>query len=157
MFVGLLGSEPFRSLALAVRLVYMNNEPASFYRVCNILSREGDDEVRGAVADIRRRFQDALRGSENAFHPGDGQEPARFSAEEVFETWLYGIAFHQDPSRQPAVDRLVAWGPHFTWRVQAVALQLAGRTLDLDDVVAGFLGEDRLPRILPGGRASSAT
>ena len=157
IFVKLLESEPFRSLALAVRLVYMQKEPASFYSICNLLSREGEADLLDKVSDVRRRFSDGLRASENSFHLDDGLDPAYFSAQEVFEHWLYGIAFHQDPARQNAVERLAAWGPHFTWRVQSVALQLAGRILDLDDLVADLLAEDRLPRIVPSVPGGGAT
>lgn len=157
IFVKLLEDEPFRSLAVAVRLVYMNNEPSSFLRICNTLHKHGGREYREPVADIRRRFKDTLRASENGFHPDDGLEPDHYTAEEVFETWLHGVVFHQDESRRVHVDRLLAWGPHFTWRVQSMALQLAGRTLDLDDVVADFLGEPRLPRIVASASDPSAT
>jgi hypothetical protein len=68
-------------------------------------------------------------------------------AKDVFESWLYGIAFHQDADRQADVNRLASTGAMFLWSVQASALQIAGRILDLDDVVADFLGQARLPRI----------
>lgn len=149
IFVRLLEDEPFRSLALAIRLVYMKNEPAFFYYICNLVAREDANAIRGRVAEVRRRYDDALKASENALHLDDGLEPEAFSAEEIFEHWLYGIVFHQDEKRRHAVERLASTGAHFTWRVQAIALQLAGRILDLDDIVADFLGEEQLPRITP--------
>ena len=78
---------------------------------------------------------------------GDPPNLSTFTAQEVFEHWLYGIAFHQDSDRQAAVALLESEGPRFQWSVQATGLQLAGRTLDLDDVVAEFLGQPQLARI----------
>jgi hypothetical protein len=153
VYIRLLEDEPFRSLALAIRLVYLKEEPAYFLHICNLVARGDDSGLRQRVADIRRQYQDALRASENAAYPGDGLEPTAFSAQEVFEHWLYGIAFHQDEGRRISVERLVATGWYFIWRVQAIALQLAGRILDLDDVVADCLGEPKLPRIVPTSEA----
>ena len=37
--------------------------------------------------------------------------------------------------------------------VQKVALQLAGCVIEMDDVIADWLGEERLPRIAPPKQA----
>jgi hypothetical protein len=147
--VKLLNAEPFRSLALAIRLVYQQREPAQFYSVCNILSRHGTLEVSSDTAKIRSQYQRALNDPARAVRLNDGLEPEIYSATEVFEHWLYGIVFHQDLDRQPAVERLEHTGARFLWAVQAISLQLAGRILDLDDAIAYALGEDLLPRIYP--------
>ncbi len=147
IFVQLLSEEPFRSLALAIRLVHQQREPANFFRVCNLLSRLGDDDVRGRVASIRREYKEALADSTNEVSVDDDQHPRRFTAKEVFEHWLYGVTFHQDSDRQTVVGRLASTGARFQLSVQSTALQLAGRILDLDDVVADLLEEPRVPRI----------
>jgi hypothetical protein len=148
VFVQLLHNEAFRSLALALRLVYQQGEPAHFYSVCNILYREVDSTpVKDRVATLRAQYGDALRDPAGQVLAGDPPNLSTFTTEEVFEHWLYGIAFHQDPDRQASVALLESEGAHFQWSVQATGLQLAGRTLDLDDVVADFLGQPRLPRI----------
>ena len=78
---------------------------------------------------------------------GDPPSISTFTAQEVFEHWLYGIAFHQDADRQASVALLASEGARFQWSVQSTGLHLAGRILDLDDVIADFLGQPRLPRI----------
>jgi len=147
IYVQLLQSEPFRSLVLAVRLVYMKGEPAYFYSVCNVLHRGSEPTVQERVAEIRRQFRNALEDPERSLAVDLQGSTKMVRPIDVLETWVNGIAFHQDPERQEAVRELETTGARFAWNVQATVLQLAGRVLDLDDVVADFLGEARLPRI----------
>lgn len=147
VFVELLASEPFRSLALATRLVYQEKEPANFFSVCKVLGRYAAGDLSARVEVVRTQFKAALRSSENDIRIGDGLDPDVLMAKEVFESWLYGVAFHQDAGRQVTVSRLATTGAMFPWSVQSTALQIAGRILDLDDVVADFLSQPRLPRI----------
>ena len=143
----LLENEPFRSLALAIRLIYQTGEPANFGHICNILYPAADAIVRTRVSELRKRYNDTLAepyltlsvdidGSRRTFTPG-----------EVFETWMYGGVFHQDPDRQAAFSALSSLSHAFAFAVQSVALLLAGRIIDLDDIVADHLGEERVPRI----------
>jgi hypothetical protein len=147
VFVELLASEQFRSLALAVRLVYQEKEPAHFSSVCKVVERYAPKSLGARVEVIRTQYKAALRAAENDIRVGDGLDPDVVIAKEVFESWLYGMAFHQDANRQADVNRLASTGAMFLWSVQAIALQIAGRILDLDDIVADFLGEAKLPRI----------
>ena len=147
VFVELLHNEAFRSLALALRLVYQQGEPAHFYSICNILSRGADSEVRQRAAILREQYGAALRDPAGGVLAGDPPNLKSFTAQEVFEHWLYGIAFHQDIDRQESVTLLESEGARFQWSVQATGLQLAGRIMDLDDIVADSLQQPRLPRI----------
>lgn len=82
------------------------------------------------------------------------EEVVRFRtrARETAEGYLRSSQTDQTPElleeeafRALAMDvRLV--GPFVLYLVQGVILKIAGRILDLDDVIADFLGEDRLPR-----------
>lgn len=146
VFVELLNGEAFRSLALSIRLAYQKGEPSNFLSVCNALGRLWPDS-RDRVGELRRRYLAALRDEKNAVRLPDGSEPATYTAEQVFEAWLYGVAFHQDVERQETVARLEAEGAMFLWSVQATSLQLAGRIMDLDDVIADVTEQERLPRL----------
>ena len=139
VFVGLLRDEPLRSLALAIRLVYQQNEPAHFYSVSNLLYREGTEEVQAKVDAIRAQYAEALADTSRRVIVYTETEAIVFTTKEVFDHWLYGVAFHQDVDRQPSVRLLSSTGFRFTWSLQATSLQLAGRILDLDDVVRTFL------------------
>ncbi len=147
LYIQLLRTEAFRSLALAVRLVYMKGEPAYCYSVGNVLFRHGDTAVQERVAVVRKQFQQALEDPDQSLAIDDGESTTLVPAVEVLETWFHGIAFHQDPLRQDRVRELETTGARFSWHVQSTVLQLAGRILDLDDIVADFLGEDRVPRL----------
>ena len=147
VYVQLLANEAFRSLAIAIRLVYQKKEPANFYSVWNILARKAPSDVAERVSTLRRRYGEILSDSAGDVGIDDGQNPGALKASEVFEHWLYGMTFHQDEDRQAAVRRLASAGARFYWSVQASVLQMAGRVLDLDDVIAELLGETRLPRI----------
>jgi hypothetical protein len=145
--IDLLGHEPFRSLALAIRLVYQSSEPAHYLAVCNILSREGTPDIQARVAALRDQYHAALRNPAGAIVIDAGGARKIFTPQQVFEHWLYGIAFHQDLERQASVQLLASVGAAFPFSVQSTGLLIAGRILDLDDVVAGFLGESQLQRI----------
>jgi hypothetical protein len=150
----LLETEPFRSLALSVRLVYQPNEPAHFGHVCNILCRADDPATRARVADLRVQYNRTLTHHGPVIAAAALGQLASYSPREVLETWLYHGAFHHDLSRKADYDALAALGDKFPFLVQGIVLRLAGRILDLDDVVADLLSEPRVPRIEPGPEAS---
>lgn len=120
----LLESEAFRSLAMAIRLVYQANEPANFGHICNIFWRSGDDDIKARTAELRQRYNDAL----NKHHPLIAalalREKASYSPRDVFESWLYFGAFHQDRRRRADFNDLSHLGDGFPYAVQATALQL---------------------------------
>src|SRR4051812_37231212 len=56
----LLGTEPFRSLAMAVRLVYMNGEPSNFGSVCNQLRQGADPQYHDVIDGMRERYNNVV-------------------------------------------------------------------------------------------------
>ncbi len=76
----------------------------------------------------------------------DGKQ---YTATDLFALWLNGVAFHQDAVKRAEFEKLESLGAFAMLGVQVTALKLAGRIMDLDDIVADVLGEERLPRILP--------
>jgi hypothetical protein len=143
----LLASEPFRSLAVSVRLVYQGGEPANFGHICNIIERQAADELRARERDLRARYESALTRHNPLLVVFGLVKPELYSPREMFEIWLYHGVFHQDLSLRADYETLGLLGNVFPYTVQGIVLQLAGRILDLDDVVADLLGESRLPRI----------
>jgi len=149
----LLESEPFRSLALSIRLVYQNDELSNFGRVCNILDRLLDEKAKYVVRHLRADYNRALN-RHNAFNSVFLlRNPAAYSPRDFFETWLYHGVFHTDVSRKADYDALSQLGDVFPYIVQGVVLHLAGRVLDLDDVIADALEQPRVPRLsaVPAG------
>lgn len=101
--ISLLGNEAFRSLALAVRLVYQQGEPAHFFSVGNVLARDGDPELRNRIAKLREEYKAALRNPAGAIVVQTEKSRHIFTAQEILDHWLYGIAFHQDADPQESV------------------------------------------------------
>jgi len=153
----LLDGEAFRSLAMSVRLVYQSNEPANFGHVCRILSRSAPSGTATAVAAVRAQYNKALDKHHPILKALALRDKAAYSPRDLLETWLYSEAFHQDESRLADYAALRQLGDNFLFMVQGIVLSLAGRILDLDDLVADFLSEPRLPRIESGPSAAQPT
>ena len=143
----LLENEPFRSLAMSIRLVYMQGEGANYGRICNLIRRKAPDTVQNQIDILRQRYNSLINGKKFQFQLHGAFEGRTVSTREVFEAWLYGGAFHQEPEYQPIYQELLNFGPNFVFAVNAIALELAGCILDLDDVIADVVGEPRVPRI----------
>src|SRR5712692_5043664 len=60
--IELLPDEAFRSLCVSVRNVYMQNGPASFFKVHKIVGHYGDATVRQQATKVRDAYQLVLRG-----------------------------------------------------------------------------------------------
>ena len=154
----LLEEESFRSLAMSVRLVYMQEEPANFNKVCNILYRHADASIQQLIADVRARYKNVVEGNYIQFGLHGEYEGQVVGPREVLEAWLYGVAFHQDEDRQWLADELIKYqgGAAFPFAVNLITLRVAGVAMDLDDVIADFLDEPRIPRLgaTPSGSAA---
>lgn len=139
VYVRLLGNEPFRSLALAVRLVYQEGESANFLSVCNILYKKGGEEIRSRSANLRKSYLGLLSDPSYGISISDGESPERYDGRAVLDHWLNGIAFHQDAHRERDVRRLKENGALFLWQVQEITRLLAELTLQLDSLAATLL------------------
>lgn len=158
--IHLLPSENFLALCVAVRKVYMQEGPAHFYKVHKIIGRYDAGEYRTRAAAVRDDYQLVLRGTGIEMRIGG----RLIGHEELFDSWLNGHAFHQDAyqdaerAKKAEVYNLLTsfFGAPVEAVVQKVALQLAGCVLELDDVIADWLKEERLPRIAPPRQGSEA-
>lgn len=133
--------DAFRSLAMAVRQVYMPSEAVHFEKVAVILERTTDPDVREYVDILRNNWHFALvspMGLEVDGHTYGGKQ--------VLDTWLNARAMHRDVRRQADAERLdqidLLLLP--TSVVQRVVRDLAICILRLDYGVADALGEDPL-------------
>jgi hypothetical protein len=150
----LLDREPFRSLAMSLRLIYANDEAGNFGRVANRLCATKDPTLIAAVDSVRTRYNHAINGGTFRFNLHGDFEGTAVGPREVFESWLYHGSFHTDFDRQGLYEELSRFGQNFVFAVQSVGLQMSGPIMDLDDIVADFVGEPRVPRI---GANSSGT
>jgi len=148
-FVGLeadlLPEESFVALLAAVRLVYMHREPANFGHVHQILHQHGGPEIQVAVRDLYSTWKAVLSSGGKAWI---GSE--EYTARRMFDTWMNAAVLHQDKKRLEAYELLRLADDAFApWVVHGMVLRLAGCIIDMDDLVASFLGEEPLPRIQP--------
>jgi hypothetical protein len=134
---------------MAVRQVYLPKNLGSFPRVCQTLKRRVASPDQAAVQLIRERYDALLDKSGTLFQGPVNGKLRKFTARQVFDTWINSRGFHYDHRRQPDHDALNAVGLYFQYILQAIVLQLAGCIMDLDDLVADALSEPRMTRIGP--------
>jgi hypothetical protein len=129
--------------------VLLEREPGNIYRVCKILRREGDAATAARAVAVREQLQRELRkGAGSDIHALIFGEPVALTMREVLNAWLYTANFHDEGDHEAAYQALSAYAECFHVAVQFAVLQVAGCVLDMDDVVADYLGEARLPRIM---------
>jgi hypothetical protein len=153
--IQLMDAEPFVALLAAVRLVYMDKEPAHFYGVCNILWRRGPQDIKDRAAAVREKYRKTVEGGHSDMRI-DGVhltprieiivDDHKYSAADVLETFMYGEELHRDIDRREDLERLRSTGGFAAGIAHGMLLALAGRIIDLDDVIADFLGEKQLER-----------
>ncbi len=102
----LLENEPFRSLAMSIRLVYMQSEAANYGRICNLIRSKAPASVKSQIDILRQRYNNLVNGRKFQFELHGDFEGRIVGTREVFEAWLYGGAFHQDPEHQPIYQRI---------------------------------------------------
>lgn len=138
-----LPEEPFEALSTQVRKVLLTKDSTSFGRVCKIVKRYAPN-LRMDIDSVHDRFKNSYQ--QGRFEMVEGGK--KIDPVEVFDDWLNGIQFHSDiEKRNRYQSRKQHAGPVIDWVVQGIAFRMAGRILDLDDLVADFLDEPRLARI----------
>src|SRR5437899_2901901 len=115
----LLESDGFRSLAMAIRQVYMPKSAANFSRVCQTLKRRPTVEHE-LVNRIYERYSWVLDGSGTLFQGPVFGRLKRFTARQVFHTWINAWGFHFEPSVEPDHQALSAIGLYFPFILQAI-------------------------------------
>ena len=143
---GLLPTEPLRSLVIAIRLAYQDGEPAHFFGICNLLGKGASPTQIERINALRAAWRKTKEGPGAFDYILEGEQ---FTDGEIFHAWLYGIVAHQDADKKKTWEKLDQAGAFAALGVQGTALQLAGRILDLDDVVAEILGQEPVERIAP--------
>lgn len=135
--------EQFKALSTAVRKVLLTKDHTDFGRVCNIVKRYAPN-LRMDVDSVHDRFKNSYQ--QGPFEMVEGGK--KIDPVEVFDDWLNGIQFHSDVEKRNRYEsRRQHAGPVIDWVVQRIAFSMAGRILDLDDLVADFLDEPKLARI----------
>ena len=62
---------------------------------------------------------------------------------EIFEIWLYGGTFHQDPEKKAMYAELAKFGPRFTFALHMIVAQIVQLMLHLGFIVSTALQEEQ--------------
>jgi hypothetical protein len=105
--------------------------------------------VQEVVKQLRYRYKSTLDGAPVRFQLHGNFEGQVAGPREIFEAWLYGLVFHQASDKQELLAELKKYGAGraFPFAINLIVLQLVGTIVDLDDVLADFLSQPRVPRI----------
>ena len=129
---------------MAIRLAYQNREPAHFLSICGFLRKGATRAQTERIDTLHAAWRGAVEGPSGFDYILNGEQ---FTDGQIFHLWLYGVAFHQDAEKKKKYQMLDQAGAFAALGVQGTALQLAGRILDLDDLIAEILHEEPVERI----------
>ncbi len=131
-------TERVRNMCIPVRRAYLKNDPVNMGRIVAMLRTTGSSEIRQRLEAFERSYAPIENELESASILNDRSITHR----EMFEKWIDAMVFHDIPAkRQP----FLAMADELGKAVEGIALRLAERIaqclLDLDEIVAAFLGE----------------
>ena len=131
-------TERVRNMCIPVRRAYLKNDPVNMGRIVAMLRAAGSSEIRQRLEVFERSYAPI----ENELQSTSILNERRLTHGEMFEKWIDAMVFHDIPAkRQP----FLAMADELGKAVEGIALRLAERIaqclLDLDEIVAAFLGE----------------
>ena len=131
-------TERVRNMCIPVRRAYLKNDPVNMGRIVAMLRAAGSSEIQQRLEAFERSYAPI----ENEMESTSILNDRRISHGEMFEKWIDAMVFHDIPAkRQP----FLAMADELGKAVEGIALRLAERIaqclLDLDEIVARFLGE----------------
>ena len=129
-----------RDMCIPVRRAYLKNDPVNMGRILEFVSARASDEIKALATGFQARYAPIQNELDSASILND----RRVTHAEMFEAWIDAMVFHDDPvKRQP----FLAMADELGKAVEGIALHLAERIaerlLELDDLVAEFLGEPK--------------
>ena len=131
-------TERVRNMCIPVRRAYLKNDPVSIGRIAVMLRAGGSSEIRQRLEAFERSYAPIQSELESASILND----RRVTHGEMFEKWIDAMVFHDIPARR---QPFLAMADELGKAVEGIALRLAERIaqclLDLDEIVAAFLGE----------------
>ncbi len=139
-----------RNMCIPVRRAYLKNDPVNMSRIVHLLRETAPPEI-----------QERLGAFEVSYAPIQGEldsasilNERRVTHAEMFEKWIDAMVFHDIPAkRQP----FLAMADELGKAVEGIGLFLAERIaqhlVDLDGIVAAFLGEP--PDMVPDAPSST--
>ncbi|GEM_PF-3661947 len=125
--------EDFRSLLLDLRTFVLNDEPNSFYHICNILYKKSNDEqFKEGVSLVRSKFRQALDQSSMIFKC-NGVE---LNPEDILNYWLNGHYFHSDPEKEKQFKQMENVMPFLKYLLLFTVFHLIKCIIALSDILS---------------------
>lgn len=132
--------EAYRSLCLPVRRAYKESDRVSFRRICAALQQSDTASVLDGVSQAAARYDKVEADLNSTTTLNDRQVPHR----EVFDAWLDASIFGEFAGKDKKYRALL---DECGKAVEGIAVRIteliANQVLELDDVVADALGEER--------------
>jgi len=130
--------EAYKPLCLPVRRAAKDSDKMSFRRTCKRLEEVASGEVAARLAEVVERWEKTVAYLASHTILNDRQVEHR----EVFEAWMDAVIFGEFGEKDQEYRKLLA---ECGKAVEGIAVRLteaiAERILELDDVIAEFLGE----------------
>ena len=127
-----------RNMCIPVRRAYLKNDPVNMGRIVAMLRAVGSAEIQGLVDAFERNYAPIQEELDSASILND----RRITHAEMFEKWIDAVVFHDIPAkRQPFLAMADELGKAVEGIGAFLAERIARRLLELDEIVATFLGE----------------
>ncbi len=132
--------ELVRNMCIPVRRAYLPSDPVSMGRIVKLVRSAVSPEILEGISRFERNYAPIQQELDSASILNE----RRVTHSEMFEAWIDAVVFHDIPvKRQP----FLALADELGKVVEGIALHLANRIadrlLELDDLIAAFLGEPR--------------
>ena len=127
-----------RNMCIPVRRAYLKNDPVNTGRIIKMLRAAGPAETQERLDQFERNYVPIQQELDSASILND----RRVTHAEMFEAWIDAVVFHDIPAkRQPFLVMAEELGRAVEGIALHLAERMAVRLVELDDAVAGFLGE----------------
>lgn len=127
-----------RNMCIPVRRAYLPSDPVNMRRIIAILEEKAPPTVLERVTVFRQHYAPIQQELDSASILND----RRVTHAEMFEVWIDAVVFHDIPAkRQPFLSMADELGKAVEGIGLHLAERIAERLIELDTVVADFLGE----------------
>lgn len=137
-----------RNMCIPVRRAYLKNDPVNMGRIVQMLRGVGSPEIQQHLDHFERSYAPIRDELESASILND----RRVTHADIFEKWIDAVVFHDIPAkRQPFLAMADELGKVVEGIGAFLAERIAQCLLELDEIVATFLGEptDHVPHAGP--------
>ncbi len=129
-----------RNMCIPVRRAYLSSDPVSMGRIIKLVRSAASPEILEGVA----RFEQNYAPIQQELDSASILNERRVTHAELFEAWIDAVVFHDIPTkRQPFLALAEELGRVVEGIAHHLANRIADRLLELDDVIASFLGEPK--------------